>query len=84
MTSSRGARRPASPSETSKTINQNRLKLQEERMNLIEKLKEEVLVGLKEELKDQKKYRKLIKELIVQVVSSEGRVLSDSWKTTSN
>ncbi len=68
MTSSRSARRPPSPSETSKMINQNRLKLQEERMNLIEKLKEEVLVGLKEELKDKKKYKKLIKELIVQVL----------------
>jgi hypothetical protein len=36
-------------------------------MKLIEKLKGEVLVSLTAELKDKNKYKKLIKELIVQV-----------------
>lgn len=74
MTRSSRERRLRSSRETSRMINENRLRLQEERMNLIEKLKDEVLVSLKEELKDKNKYKKLMKELIVQVAEADSRV----------
>jgi hypothetical protein len=58
-------------------INQNRLRLQEERMSLISTLRTEVMTQLKEDLKDKKKYKKLIKELIVQVFEHDNRDLLD-------
>lgn len=54
-------------SENSKSVNENRLVVQKGRLELMDTLKEEVLAHLKKELQDKTKYKKLIKELIVQV-----------------
>jgi ABC-type phosphate transport system auxiliary subunit len=66
-------------------VNQERLRVQEERMKLLSQLQNEVLEELKKELTDKAKYKKLIKELIVQVLASLiVRALLDSWKTILN
>lgn len=55
--------------DRSKQINENRLMVQEGRMKLMHKLQDEVMEALKHELKDKTKYSRLMKDLIVQVVS---------------
>ena len=52
--------------EKSRKVNETRLEVQNHRNNLLEKVKEEFTVNLREEIKNKEKYKTLLRNLILQ------------------